>query len=88
MIYTLFFIYVEIKVSLKERINFLAEVLSNSSMQVRCFLAKKTYKLLYQCCGIFPSCKFLDPIVADWILSSEEKEKNMSFLVILNFTFL
>ena len=70
------------KLTLKERLNFLTEVLTNSTINVRCFLAKKTYKLLYKCCGIVPTCKFLDPAIADWILNSDEREKNMKFLVI------
>lgn len=61
--------------------NFLTELLTNSSMNIRCFLAKKIYKLIYHCCGIISLCKFIDPSVADWVLNSEGKNKNINYLV-------
>ncbi|XP_012271353.1 DNA polymerase theta [Orussus abietinus] len=68
----------EAKVSVKECMSLLLDVLSTPSMSVRCFAAKEVYKTLHQCCGITPTCKFIDPKTADWMLNSDTYERSFN----------
>ncbi|XP_015110592.1 DNA polymerase theta [Diachasma alloeum] len=68
------------RVPMKERMALLTELLG-SRLVVRCFSTKETYRTLFRCCGIAPSCRFLDPRVADWLLNPDSPEKTFTNLV-------
>ncbi|XP_063984918.1 DNA polymerase theta [Diachasmimorpha longicaudata] len=68
------------RVAMKERVTLLTELL-RSRIVVRCFSTKDTYKTLFRCCSITPSCGFLDPQVAHWLLNPDSPEKTFANLV-------
>ncbi|XP_011500903.1 PREDICTED: DNA polymerase theta-like [Ceratosolen solmsi marchali] len=70
------------KITIKERINFLRDILTNPSRTLHCFDAKEVYKMLYVRYEIEFRCRFCDPNVADWIINSESWHKSYSELVI------
>lgn len=65
----------ESKISGKEQMALLKELLSDTTLYVRCFAMKDTYKLLYQCCGISAKCRFLDPVIAHWLFTNGAERK-------------
>ncbi|XP_043272294.1 DNA polymerase theta [Venturia canescens] len=71
----------ESKVPVKERLDLLTRILTTSSLTVRCFSFKETYKILYNCCRITSSCKFLDPITADWLLNPDNSDRCFNSLI-------
>lgn len=75
-------IITESKVSGKEQMALVKELLSNTNLYMKCFATKDIYKLLYQCCGISAKCKFLDPIVAHWLYTNNS-ERNFNKMVSL-----
>ncbi|XP_024946082.1 DNA polymerase theta isoform X2 [Cephus cinctus] len=64
------------KISTKERISLITDLLSSSSLTVHCFATKDVLKTLYRCCAISPSCLFLDPKTAEWLLNPDALEKS------------
>ncbi|KAF7378835.1 hypothetical protein HZH66_015069 [Vespula vulgaris] len=72
----------DLKVSTKEQINFFKELLSNTSLYIRCFSTKKLYKTLYQCFQVAATCRFLDPYTADWLLHGSTSEKKWNEMVL------
>ncbi|XP_058794541.1 DNA polymerase theta [Phymastichus coffea] len=70
----------ETKITIRERISFLRDILTNRTITMRCFNAKEVYKMLYVCCDIEPSCKFLDPKTGDWLLNSDTCNKSLTEL--------
>ncbi|XP_011146257.1 DNA polymerase theta isoform X2 [Harpegnathos saltator] len=68
------------KISTKEQITLLKELLSDAALYVKCFAIKDTYKLLYRCCAISAKCRFLDPVIAHWLYTNDF-EGNFSELV-------
>ncbi|XP_046834318.1 DNA polymerase theta [Vespa crabro] len=72
----------DLKVSIKEQINFFKELLSNTSLYIRCFSTKKLYKTLYQCFQVAATCRFLDPYTADWLLHGSISEKKWNEMVL------
>nr|XP_033330017.1 DNA polymerase theta isoform X2 [Megalopta genalis] len=71
----------DLKVPGKEQMKLLKEILNNTHLHIKCYAAKETFKILYRCCDIIASCKFLDPKVANWLYDSEIYEKNFSEMV-------
>ncbi|XP_008558499.1 DNA polymerase theta isoform X1 [Microplitis demolitor] len=69
------------RVPVKERMSFLTELLSTKTLTVKCFQLKEIYKTLYKCCGLTPSCKFIDPTIANWLLNSDVTYNNFEELV-------
>ncbi|XP_015182607.1 PREDICTED: DNA polymerase theta [Polistes dominula] len=72
----------DLKVSVKEQINFFKELLSNTSLYIRCFSTKKLYKILYQCFQVAATCRFLDPYTANWLLHGSISEKKWNEMVL------
>ncbi|XP_043485514.1 DNA polymerase theta [Polistes fuscatus] len=72
----------DLKVSIKEQINFFKELLSNTSLYIRCFSTKKLYKTLYQCFQVAATCRFLDPYTANWLLHGSISEKKWNEMVL------
>ncbi|KAJ8675482.1 hypothetical protein QAD02_011268 [Eretmocerus hayati] len=70
----------ETKITLKERIAFLKDIVSNFSITLRCFDAKETFKIFYKCFDIEPRCKFLDPKAGDWLMNTEICHKSFTEL--------
>ncbi|XP_046614510.1 DNA polymerase theta [Neodiprion virginianus] len=64
-------------ITLKDRLQLLRDVFTDSSVNVRCYGSKEVYKKLHQCCKITPNCRFLDPKVAEWLLQPETDESNI-----------
>lgn len=79
------FYITDLKVSIKEQINFFKELLTNKSLYIRCFSTKKLYKTLYQCFQVAATCRFLDPYTADWLLHGSISEKKWNEMVKFNF---
>lgn len=79
----LFYIYffAGSKVPVKERLELVMKILGDRELTVRCFSFKETYKMLYNCCGIASSCKFIDPKTADWLLNPDHAERSFNALV-------
>ncbi|CAL7951362.1 unnamed protein product [Xylocopa violacea] len=71
----------DLKISGKEQMKLLKELLSNTLLYVKCFATKETFKTLYQCCDIIANCKFLDPKVANWLYDGNTYEKTFSEMV-------
>ncbi|XP_078050006.1 DNA polymerase theta [Augochlora pura] len=71
----------DLKVPGREQMKLLKEILNNTHIYVKCYAAKDTFKILYRCCDIIATCKFLDPKVANWLYDSEIYEKNFSEMV-------
>ncbi|XP_014469442.1 PREDICTED: DNA polymerase theta isoform X2 [Dinoponera quadriceps] len=72
------------KISVKEQMILLKELLSDTALYVKCFAAKNTYKLLYLCCGISAKCRFLDPMIAHWLYTNSS-ERNFNEMVMQYF---
>ncbi|XP_032671376.1 DNA polymerase theta isoform X2 [Odontomachus brunneus] len=68
------------KISAKEQMTLLKELLSDAALYVRCFAIKGTYKLLYRCCEVSAKCRFLDPVIAHWLYTNGS-ERNFSEMV-------
>uniref|UniRef100_A0ABD2WL81 DNA-directed DNA polymerase n=1 Tax=Trichogramma kaykai TaxID=54128 RepID=A0ABD2WL81_9HYME len=68
------------KVTIKERISFLRDVLQNPSIRLRCFNVKEVFKMLCIRTEIEPMCRFLDPRSGDWLMNSEICQKSYSEL--------
>ena len=66
---------------MKDRMDFLRDLFTNSSVTLRCFNAKEVFKMLYTCCELEPKCNFLDPKTGDWMLNSEVCSKSYSEMV-------
>ncbi|XP_046737079.1 DNA polymerase theta [Diprion similis] len=64
-------------IALKDRLQLLRDIFTDSSVNVRCYGSKEVYKKLHLCCNITPNCRFLDPKVAEWLLQPETKESNI-----------
>lgn len=73
-------IVAESKVSGKEQMALLKELFYDTTLYMKCFAIKDVYKLLYQCCGITPKCRFLDPVIAHW-LHTNDCERNFNEMV-------
>ncbi|KZC14173.1 DNA polymerase theta [Dufourea novaeangliae] len=71
----------DLKVPSKEQMKLLKELLGNTQLHVKCFATKETFKILFECCGISASCKFLDPKVANWLYDSKVCEKSFNEMV-------
>ncbi|KAL0124938.1 hypothetical protein PUN28_006657 [Cardiocondyla obscurior] len=74
----------ESKVSGKEQIALLKELIYSTTLYIKCFAIKDVYKLLYQCCGIAARCRFLDPVIAHWVYTNDV-EKNFNEMVMQYF---
>ncbi|KAI4495700.1 hypothetical protein M0802_008535 [Mischocyttarus mexicanus] len=72
----------DLKVSVKEQINFFKELLSNTSLYIRCFSTKKLYKTLYHCFQVPATCRFLDPYTADWLLRGSISDQKWNEMVL------
>jgi hypothetical protein len=68
------------KITIKERMSFLRDILINPSITLRCFDAKEVYKMFHLRYEI--RCGFQDPNAGDWILNSESCYKSYNELVI------
>ncbi|XP_034194144.2 DNA polymerase theta isoform X1 [Osmia lignaria lignaria] len=71
----------DLKIPVKEQIKLLRSILSNTFLYVKCFATKEIFKTLYECCGIFACCRFLDPKVAHWLHDSSVHEKTFNEMV-------
>ncbi|XP_017886855.1 DNA polymerase theta isoform X2 [Ceratina calcarata] len=71
----------DLKVPGKEQMKLLKELLSNTFLNVKCFATKDIFKTLHECCGITPSCKFLDPKVANWLYDGNIQDKTFSEII-------
>ncbi|XP_044589715.1 DNA polymerase theta-like [Cotesia glomerata] len=69
------------RVPVKERMSLLTRILSTNKLTVKCFNLKESYKMLYKCCGVTPSCKFIDIITSNWLLNSYITYNNFEELV-------
>ncbi|XP_048512661.1 DNA polymerase theta isoform X2 [Athalia rosae] len=72
-------------IPLKERLQLLRDVLTNSSVNVRCYGSKDIYKTLHLCCNISSNCTFLDPQVAEWLLEPDLAEKKLNDMASIYF---
>ncbi|EGI59836.1 PREDICTED: DNA polymerase theta [Acromyrmex echinatior] len=71
----------ESKVSGKEQMALLKDLLYDTTLYMKCFATKDIYKLLYQCCGITAKCRFLDPIIGHWLYTNDF-ERNFNEMVL------
>ncbi|XP_031783753.1 DNA polymerase theta isoform X2 [Nasonia vitripennis] len=78
--YMPFGITTETKITIKERMSFLRDILSDASVTLRCFNAKDVYKMFYICCEVEPNCSFLDPKAGDWLMNAETCNKGYTEL--------
>ncbi|XP_044010406.1 DNA polymerase theta [Aphidius gifuensis] len=69
------------RVSIKDRMSLLTDILTNDNLTVRCFSSKEIYKTLFNCCNISSTCKFIDPTVADWLINPDLPDKIFGNLI-------
>ncbi|XP_018338404.1 PREDICTED: DNA polymerase theta [Trachymyrmex septentrionalis] len=74
----------ESKVSGKEQMALLKDLLYDTTLYMKCFAIKDIYKLLYQCCGITAKCRFLDPVIGHWLYTNDS-ERNFNEMVLQYF---
>ncbi|KYN17239.1 Helicase POLQ-like protein [Trachymyrmex cornetzi] len=74
----------ESKVSGKEQMTLLKDLLYDTTLYMKCFATKDIYKLLYQCCGITAKCRFLDPVIGHWLYTNGS-ERNFNEMVLQYF---
>ncbi|XP_076390192.1 DNA polymerase theta isoform X3 [Megachile rotundata] len=79
--YISFFNEQDLKIPGKEQMKLLKDIVSNTSLYVKCFATKEIFKTLYECCSISASCRFLDPKVANWLCDSTIHEKTFNEMV-------
>ena len=63
-------------VELSEKLNFLKSI--NQKITFRIFDSKEQIKTLKHCTGILLNCRYEDPKIASWLLSTTAKEKSFN----------
>lgn len=69
-------------ITLKERTEAVKKLIEHSWRKLIAYDLKKHVKLLALSCGAMPACKVLDPLVANWMLNPDAKEKTIHRMVL------